>query len=80
MFFSFDRKGYIYKDEPLSFIKDVFEFISISFNYLTRKGMKKDLVAAKEIHEYRTNMMKKESVNNEEVNREVKNMSKATDD
>ena len=80
LFFSFDRKGYIYKDEPLTFVKDVFEFIGISFNYLTRRGMKKDLVAAREIHEYRTNMMKKESGNSEEVNREIKNMSKATDD
>jgi hypothetical protein len=81
LFFSWDRKGYLYKQEPITLIQDIFSFIMISFRTLLGSGTKTDYVAAKEIFEYRNyNLKKNDGQLTDENIREEKNMAKWRDD
>jgi len=57
LYFSWSRKGFIYKEEPLTFIRDLFEFIKISFKFIFNK-YQTDFVAGKEVYEYRNHQLK----------------------
>ncbi len=75
LFFSWSRKGFIYKEEPLTFIKDVYEFFKISFKFIFNKGTQSDQVAAKEIYEYRNHQLKMGDGHlDDEIKREIKNI------
>jgi hypothetical protein len=81
LFFSWDRKGYLYKQEPITLIQDIFSFIMISFRTLLGSGTKTDYVAAKEIFEYRSyNLKKNDGELTDENLREEQNMSKWRDE
>jgi len=74
LYFSWSRKGFIYKEEPLTFIKDLFEFFRISFKFIFNK-YQTDMVMAKEVYEYRNHQLKMGGGKlDDEIQREIKNI------
>ena len=58
LYFNWDLKGHFYKQEPIYFIKDVVFFLNRLFMRIFRKERDVDIIAAKEIIEFRNYNLK----------------------